>query len=336
MPLATRGRRCSRCRSAALEAEHLLADRARLEARPRPGPALGACRCNSTRTSCSTHSTPSRALVPSATRRACARVVARLSSLLRRVLDSRRRPGGAAPRRGRVPARLPRRAARPVPGPAGGSRRTWVAGHRSTRWCRLSLLAAAGRERRRPRRQPGSRSRRSGVIRSRRRRLVGSPARGRRWPGLGPGFAERVERDGGLGLPNVREPAWTRSTAAPALTLNDRPTAAGPSLGRAPIPASVRSEPSAALRARPQSGGAPARPRSPSTPRTRPSMPDTPLRVLVVDDEPLARQRVLRPAGAEPDGVEVVGEAGTGRAGGRRRSRELAPTWYSWTSRCPA
>ena len=37
-----------------------------------------------------------------------------------------------------------------------------------------------------------------------------------------------------------------------------------------------------------------------------------PLRVLVVDDEPLARQRVLDLLAAEP-GVEVVGEAGTGR-----------------------
>ncbi|MDT7856702.1 LytTR family DNA-binding domain-containing protein [Rubrivirga sp. S365] len=37
-----------------------------------------------------------------------------------------------------------------------------------------------------------------------------------------------------------------------------------------------------------------------------------PLRVLVVDDEPLARQRVLDLLTAEPD-VEVVGTAGTGR-----------------------
>ena len=37
-----------------------------------------------------------------------------------------------------------------------------------------------------------------------------------------------------------------------------------------------------------------------------------PLRVLVVDDEPLARRRVLDLLAAEPD-VEVVGEAGTGR-----------------------
>ena len=37
-----------------------------------------------------------------------------------------------------------------------------------------------------------------------------------------------------------------------------------------------------------------------------------PLRVLVVDDEPLARRRVLDLLAGEPD-VEVVGEAGTGR-----------------------
>ncbi len=40
-------------------------------------------------------------------------------------------------------------------------------------------------------------------------------------------------------------------------------------------------------------------------------MPD-PLRVLVVDDEPLARQRVLDLLDGEPD-VDVVGTAGTGR-----------------------
>lgn len=41
-------------------------------------------------------------------------------------------------------------------------------------------------------------------------------------------------------------------------------------------------------------------------------MSSPPLRVLVVDDEPLARQRILDLLAAEPD-VEVAGQAGTGR-----------------------
>ena len=52
-----------------------------------------------------------------------------------------------------------------------------------------------------------------------------------------------------------------------------------------------------------------------------------PLRVLVVDDEPLARQRLLDLLATEPD-VEVVGEAGTGRkavAALRDRSGSKAP-----------
>ena len=38
----------------------------------------------------------------------------------------------------------------------------------------------------------------------------------------------------------------------------------------------------------------------------------TTLRALIVDDEPLARERVASLLGAEPD-VEVVGECGDGR-----------------------
>ena len=62
---------------------------------------------------------------------------------------------------------------------------------------------------------------------------------------------------------------------------------------------------------------------------------ERPLRVLIVDDEPLARQRIEDLLAHEPD-VEIVG---TRRRRRRRRSRPSArcgPTSSSSTCRCPA
>ena len=51
-------------------------------------------------------------------------------------------------------------------------------------------------------------------------------------------------------------------------------------------------------------------------------MPD-PLRVLIVDDEPLARRTVRRLLQADPE-IEIVGECGDGRSA-LKRIRELSP-----------
>ena len=57
-------------------------------------------------------------------------------------------------------------------------------------------------------------------------------------------------------------------------------------------------------------------------------------RVLMVDDEPLARERLRTLLQDEP-GFEIVGEAGDGTTGAES-IMALRPTWCSSTCRCPA
>ena len=59
------------------------------------------------------------------------------------------------------------------------------------------------------------------------------------------------------------------------------------------------------------------------------------IRALVVDDEPMARDRVLSLLQHEED-VEVVGECGDGTPGGGRHPAARRPTSCSSTCRCPA
>lgn len=58
------------------------------------------------------------------------------------------------------------------------------------------------------------------------------------------------------------------------------------------------------------------------------------IRVLLVDDQELVRYGLRLVLEAQPD-IEVVGEAPTVRRLCARPDGS-PPTWYSWTSACPA
>jgi chemotaxis response regulator CheB len=58
----------------------------------------------------------------------------------------------------------------------------------------------------------------------------------------------------------------------------------------------------------------------------------TPIRALVVDDEPIARE-VLREELEEIDGVEVIAEAENGRQA-LDQIQTLAPELVFWISKC--
>ena len=60
----------------------------------------------------------------------------------------------------------------------------------------------------------------------------------------------------------------------------------------------------------------------------------TRLRVLLAEDHAIVREGLRALLDAQPD-MEVVGEAADGREA-LDAAKALGPTWWSWTSRCPA
>ena len=56
------------------------------------------------------------------------------------------------------------------------------------------------------------------------------------------------------------------------------------------------------------------------------------IKTLIVDDEPLARERLAALLAGEAD-IEVVGQCRDGEEA-VRRSRIMRRSWCSWTSRC--
>lgn len=58
------------------------------------------------------------------------------------------------------------------------------------------------------------------------------------------------------------------------------------------------------------------------------------IQVLLADDQPLVRAG-LRMLIEQTSGIDVAGEAGTGTEAAQRPGTP-APTWWYWTSACPA